>query len=42
MQSIIYLRLSKEIKQKGKHAKLYFLKEGGLTGHFYIWNKESI
>jgi len=21
---------------------LYFLKEGGLTGHFYIWNKESI
>lgn len=40
-QSIIYFRLSKEIKQNGKHAKLYFLKEGDLTIYFYIRNKKE-
>lgn len=40
-QSIIYFRLSKEIKQNGKHAKLHFLKEGDLTIYFYIWNKKE-
>ena len=40
-QSIIYFRLSKEIKQNGKHAKLHFLKEGDLTVYFYIWNKKE-
>lgn len=40
-QSIIYFRLSKEIKQNEKHAKLHFLKEGDLTIYFYIWNKKE-
>ena len=40
-QSIIYFRLSKEIKQNGKHAKWHFLKEGDLTVYFYIWNKKE-
>ena len=40
-QSIIYFRLSKEIKQNGKHAKWHFLKEGDLTVYFYIWIKKE-
>lgn len=40
-QSIIYFRLSKEIKQNGKHAKWHFLKEGYLTVYFYIWIKKE-
>lgn len=40
-QSMIYFRLSKEIKQNGEHAKLHFLKENDLIGHFYIWNKKE-
>lgn len=40
-QSIIYFRLSKEIKQNGKHGKWHFLKEGNLTVYFYIWIKKE-
>ena len=40
-QSIIYFRLSKEIKQNVKHAKWHFLKEGDLTVYFYIWIKKE-
>ena len=39
--SIIYFRLSKEIKYNRKHAQLHFLKEGDLTIYFYIWNKKE-